>query len=252
MTQPITSRREHKHELIARLVKTDLGPPGSSLPSEADLIERYGVARGTVRQALAALEAEGLITSSQGNLRTVRDSKRWRWDMSTWERRHRPEADAWTATIKEQGGDNAESTIRVEHIAATPDVAAALAIEPGTPIITRSRVHTIDGDPHQLTDSFYPPWVTQGCDLFTQPSNVFAPGGLLAASGHAQIRFHDALTARPPSPEEASRLRMPTGTPLLIHTRTGYDSDDRPVRHMVTRMSSDRVQVTYDLPNGRP
>ena len=249
--ESISGRREHKHEVIARLVKENLGPPGSTLPSEADLIERYKVARGTVRQALATLEAEGLITSSQGNLRTVRDARRWRWDMSTWERSHRPEADAWTATVKDQGGQNAESSIRVEFVAASEDVAAALDLAAGTPLITRSRVHTIDGDPHQLSDSFYPPWVTQGCDLYTQPSNVFAPGGLLAASGHPQVRFHDTLTARPPSADEAARLRMPSGTPLLIHTRTGYDDQDRPVRHIITRMAADRVEVSYDLPNGQ-
>lgn len=244
-----TDRREHKHERIARLVKDGLGPPGSTVPSDLELTKRYQVSRGTVRQAMASLEAEGLIISSQGNLRTVRDSKRWRWDMSTWEGRHRPKADAWTATVQGQGGRQADSAIRVEYVKATAEVAKALALEPGTPVITRSRVHTIDGAPHQLSDSFYPPWVTQDSSLYTQPANVFAPGGLLAASGHPQVQFHDSLTARPPSSEEAVKLRMPAGTPLLIHTRTGIDAEGRPVRHMVTRMAADRVEITYDLPN---
>ena len=249
MAQPISTRREHKHDVVARLVKESLGPPGSTLPSESELMDQYGVARGTVRHALDTLEAEGLISSSQGSLRTVREVKRWRWDMSTWERRHQPEADAWTATVKEQGGREADSAIRVEYVAAPVEVAEALAIEPGTALVTRSRVHTIDGDPHQLSQSFYPPWVTEGFAPFVQPNNVFVPSGLLAASGHRQVRFHDVLTARPPDPDEASQLRMPTGTPLLVHTRTGYDAQDRPVRHMVTRMAADRVEVTYDLPN---
>ena len=245
----VSARREHKHEVVTRLVRSNLGPPGSTLPSENELIEQYGVARGTVRQALATLEAEGLITSSQGSLRTVREGRRWLWDMSSWEQRHGPESDAWTATIKEQGGKEADSVIRVEYVAASVDVAEALAIEPGTPIITRSRLHTVNGDPHQLSQSFYPPWVTEGFPPFTHPTNVTAPGGLLAASGHPQVRFHDALTARPPSTEEALELRMPAGTPLLVHTRTGIDAEGRPVRHMITRMAADRVEVTYDLPN---
>src|SRR4051812_37277714 len=36
-------------------------PPDARIPSEADLTTRYGVARATVRQALAALVNEGLI-----------------------------------------------------------------------------------------------------------------------------------------------------------------------------------------------
>ncbi|MGH3376345.1 MAG: GntR family transcriptional regulator [Actinoallomurus sp.] len=45
--------------------------PGDVLPSEAALIERYQVSRGTARQALAALEAAGLIETRHGKGRFV-------------------------------------------------------------------------------------------------------------------------------------------------------------------------------------
>ncbi|WP_203787436.1 winged helix-turn-helix domain-containing protein, partial [Longispora fulva] len=41
-------------------------PPGSKLPSESELAERYAVSRGTVRQTFALLRADGLIASQQG------------------------------------------------------------------------------------------------------------------------------------------------------------------------------------------
>jgi DNA-binding GntR family transcriptional regulator len=44
---------------------------GDKLPSEATLTERHDVARATVRQALAVLEAEGLIEAVQGRGRFV-------------------------------------------------------------------------------------------------------------------------------------------------------------------------------------
>lgn len=47
-------------------------PPGAMIPSEARLMEAYGVARGTVRQALAELEREGLVASQMGRGRRVR------------------------------------------------------------------------------------------------------------------------------------------------------------------------------------
>jgi GntR family transcriptional regulator len=50
-----------------------------------------------------------------------------------------------------------------------------------------------------------------------------------------------------PSAEEAQRLMMAPGTPLLVHTRVGYDAEGRPVRYMVSRMAADRVEVSYDL-----
>ena len=40
------------------------------------------------------------------------------------------------------------------------------------------------------------------------------------------------------------------GTPLLIHTRVGYDAQARPVRYMVSRMAADRVEVVRDAGPG--
>jgi DNA-binding GntR family transcriptional regulator len=45
---------------------------GSVLPSEADLTARHAVSRATVRQALAVLESDGLITTYPGKGRYVR------------------------------------------------------------------------------------------------------------------------------------------------------------------------------------
>ncbi|MEQ4726241.1 GntR family transcriptional regulator [Nonomuraea sp. B19D2] len=46
-------------------------PPGGMIPSETTLMQTYGVARGTVRQALAELEREGLVVSQMGRSRRV-------------------------------------------------------------------------------------------------------------------------------------------------------------------------------------
>lgn len=57
--------------LRARLTNGD-PPPGALMPSEAALCAEYGVVRNTVRRALAALEAEGLIETLPGRGRIVR------------------------------------------------------------------------------------------------------------------------------------------------------------------------------------
>lgn len=44
---------------------------GELLPSEATLVHRYGVSRGTFRRALAELEGAGLVESRQGHGRRV-------------------------------------------------------------------------------------------------------------------------------------------------------------------------------------
>jgi GntR family transcriptional regulator len=47
--------------------------PGSRLPSEQELIGRYGVARGTIRQAVNLLRGEGLVRTEHGRGTFVRD-----------------------------------------------------------------------------------------------------------------------------------------------------------------------------------
>src|SRR5882757_6145503 len=44
---------------------------GARLPSESELADRYGASRGTIRQAFAALRADGVISSRQGARRVV-------------------------------------------------------------------------------------------------------------------------------------------------------------------------------------
>lgn len=58
-------------ELRKRIEGGDLAV-GDALPSEAAIVEKYGVARGTARQALAALEHDGLIEARHGKGRFVR------------------------------------------------------------------------------------------------------------------------------------------------------------------------------------
>ncbi|MEU5186971.1 winged helix-turn-helix domain-containing protein [Streptomyces klenkii] len=47
--------------------------PGSPMPSEKELVERYGVARNTVRSALALLRDAGLVYTVPGRGTYVRD-----------------------------------------------------------------------------------------------------------------------------------------------------------------------------------
>jgi GntR family transcriptional regulator len=209
-------------------------------------MDQHKATRGTVRRALALLESQGLVLTSQGKPRTVRGSKRWRWSMTAGELKHKNyEADAWWHSISEQGG-RPRSEIRIASGLVPDEVAPLLAIESGTAILARHRLRFVDGEPHQLSGSYFPPWVT-GQTIWRQLGDLAAPRGPLAATGHAQSRWLDAIASGMPSTEEADRLRMAPGTPLIRHTRIGYDSDDRAVRVMITRMAADRVEITYEV-----
>ena len=57
-------------ELVAEKIRSQIArgqfQPGDSLPSETELMERYGVARPTMREAIRILESEALISTRRG------------------------------------------------------------------------------------------------------------------------------------------------------------------------------------------
>jgi GntR family transcriptional repressor for pyruvate dehydrogenase complex len=67
--RPVTAPRSLTHELIARVtadITSGRLKPGSRLPTEQELIAATGVSRTVVREAVAALRADGLVVTRQG------------------------------------------------------------------------------------------------------------------------------------------------------------------------------------------
>lgn len=51
---------------VKRLIVSEELKPGDRLPSERELIEQYEISKGTIREAMKALEVEGLIRTKPG------------------------------------------------------------------------------------------------------------------------------------------------------------------------------------------
>jgi GntR family transcriptional repressor for pyruvate dehydrogenase complex len=70
LLRPLRPARNLTEEVIARL-KKEIGSgrlaPGARLPTEQELMAALGVSRTVVREAVAALRADGLITTRQGS-----------------------------------------------------------------------------------------------------------------------------------------------------------------------------------------
>jgi GntR family transcriptional regulator len=71
--------------LLEQEIASGRWEPKMRLPSEPGLCEHYGVSRTTVRQALARLEQEGLITRDKGRGTFVASSKPRSWLIQTTE-----------------------------------------------------------------------------------------------------------------------------------------------------------------------
>jgi DNA-binding FadR family transcriptional regulator len=78
MTDPLRKKRDESGTatsgVAAELVPMILGlPPGSSLPSEAELALQHGVSRVTVREAVKMVAGRGLLELARGRRAVVRE-----------------------------------------------------------------------------------------------------------------------------------------------------------------------------------
>jgi DNA-binding FadR family transcriptional regulator len=64
--RPRLSRPARVAEEIKDWIVQEHFGPGDRLPSEPDLIDRFGMAKGTIREAMRILEAQGLVKSRTG------------------------------------------------------------------------------------------------------------------------------------------------------------------------------------------
>jgi GntR family transcriptional regulator len=223
---------------------------GEQLPSEAQLMEHYGVARMTVRNALRVVQDEGLTTAEHGRGVYVRSRPPVRRLASDrFAQRHRKEGKAaFLAESEQVAATPLVDMIKVTEAQPPADVADRLKIPDDAAAVIRSRRYSLDGRPVETAISYIPADLASGTPI-ADPNP--GPGGIYARleeSGHILERFTEEVSARMPTPDEARTLALPPGVPVFRLVRTAYDRDDRPVEVCDTIMASDAYLLAYDLP----
>jgi GntR family transcriptional regulator len=221
--------------------------PGAQLPTEQELGEKYGVSRTTVRLALAGLANEGLIFSISGRGTFVQHRAVLTYYASRAERVDQlaGEADSYVREVREQGREPSQ-VFQLRIVPARAEIAERLGVDEGQPMLVRSLVRYVDGEPWSLQDSYYPMEIAEGTELMSPADIERGTVQVLKELGHPQVGYEDALTTRMPTPEEASTLRLSRGTPVLVYVRTGF-TPERPVRVTETVFSGDRNRIVYHV-----
>jgi DNA-binding GntR family transcriptional regulator len=231
-------------DLRAKITSGELSE-GARLPTEAQLVDEYGSARGTIRQALALLASEGLIQSAGTRGHFVRGDHRYRYrPQAEWRPQPRyPEADRWMEDTRDR---NPTQLINVE-IATPPEVVRErLQLDPGDLVAIRRRVRSLDGQPWNTNDSYYPLSVVQGSEIMNPTDIPRGTNQVLTDLGYEQVRCIDEIEARPCTPEESDRLDLAPGTPVALLRVTGYTEDNRPVRCTLNVLPGTRHVLTYE------
>jgi GntR family transcriptional regulator len=223
--------------------------PGGKLPSTQELESEFDVSPTTVQRALRTLKGEGLIIGRVGTGVYVREQPQTVQLASTYITRG--EGDVWPtwATIAQEAGMAGTQDITQVGTAPAPrDVANRLGVEGGAQVVVRRRILSLDGEPVQLADSYYPPDLVDGSPI-TRPGKL--PGGTQAALERLGVRFKDAedeLRARVATPDEATRLRLANGAVVFDMLRTTFDANDRPVEVQHAILTAERHILSWRLP----
>jgi GntR family transcriptional regulator len=201
----------HKHVQVREYVRGLIrdADPGSPAPSERELVQRFGVARMTVRQALDALVVEGLLERVPGRGTFVARAK---VDVQM-------RLSSYTEEMTRRGMKPASRTLLARMEAAGPGVARALEIPEGAKVVHWQRLRLADGSPMcledaYLADSSVPRFLEQPL-----PQSLYVElqrRDLLPSWGEDSV---DATLARP---EEADLLQISTGEPVLRIARRAF------------------------------
>jgi len=239
--------RQVADELRAQIQERQLAP-GRQLPTEARLMDRYGVSRNTIRLALGVLRTEGLVVTGQGRGSFVADvavRHRPRGSTGLQRRIARADSDPLDSELSE-ATDGARVEVSVSTRPAPPYIADRLGLRAGDRVVTRHRLRFRDTVPEMSSDSFLP------ADLVADsPLGMPGPLGtgvvrLLAELGYPIRRVADEVGVRMPSPAEAQELQIATGVPVLSLQRTAFDGADAPVLTVSALLPGDRHVLRYD------
>jgi len=222
--------------LILNSLRASEWKPGEAIPSETELATRYRVSQGTVRKAIDELAAENLLLRRQGK--------------GTFVATH-AEAQVQFRFLKlvpESGTRGSEGPaqrdiIECRRTLASAQVARALALRAGDPVLQVQRVLSFGGAPIILEDIWLPAAPFKGLTA-ERLANYQGPMYALFETEFnvRMVRAEEKIRAVPALAQHASLLKVKLKTPLLSVERIAYTYQDEP---MELRLGYYRTDTHY-------
>ena len=226
-------------ELLVEL--TQSLTPGSPLPPERTLAERYGTSRTTVRQALAELVVEGRLNRIQGKGTFVAKPKV----------AHELQLMGYTEDMRHHGLHPETKILDIDYVSADERLAGLLAIRPGGRVLRIHRLRYADGETMSVDTSHLPARRFPGLRK-ELPRHLSLYQTLATAY---DVHLHEAeetIETVLATPHDAQLLGMDVGLPMLLLSRHSFDASGAPVEWAQSLYRGDRYKFVTRLRRPAP
>lgn len=223
----IAIAEEIRKEILSRPL-----PPHTRLPSEPDLVQRYGAARETVRKALARLQEQGLIYSRQA--------------VGSFVAEPRVEQDldqllGFSQFMVYQGlkpGSRVLASERRRIKDGNSPILRQLRLKAGATVIYLRRLRLGGGTPLVIANTWLPGRLFPGfLEQDLQHHSVYE---IMQQMGHKPVDAVQTIEAVTLEQKDADLLTVPAGSPALLIRRVAY-SEGVPVEYAVDYYRGDRT-----------
>jgi GntR family transcriptional regulator len=230
----LSDGRALKHVQVREYVRSLVAgnAPGSPAPSERDLVHRFGVARMTVRQALDALVAEGLLERIPGRGTFVARPRRVATTIT-----------GYSEEMSRRGLLSESQTLLARREQAGPGVARALNLTEGDAVIHWRRLRRGDGVPACIEDAYLNEVLLPGFLQGGMPTSLY---DALSTRGLRPTWAEDSISADIAGPEECDLLEVAPGSAVLRHSRRAQ-ADDKVVEVSRSVYRADRFTMWLQL-----
>ncbi|MBY8886907.1 GntR family transcriptional regulator [Streptomyces sp. PTM05] len=244
LEQPSDARYMQLARLLSDRIMSGEWPPGTRIPTEAEMLKEYGISKTTIRAALNELSHQGLVQGVQGRGTFVRDWAGAREAATVSRAVHRRGKHLVLTDDLRQVGEPVVSRVGISG-----DAAAYLGRDPergeGGMAVDRTLTDPAGGVLlHRLT--------LPGDLVETAPAVLDSPAApveqiydMLSAAG-LSLGWTEYVTARPSLPSELSALSMPEHGPILITHRVTH-ADDQPLIHEQLSASAARTHLAFPI-----
>jgi GntR family transcriptional regulator len=207
--------------LILQSLEAGEWKPGEAIPSEMDLAARFRVSQGTVRKAIDELAAENLVLRRQGKGTFV----------ATHSEQHvRYRFLKLVPDASDREGPAQRTILECRRVRATAELARALQLRTGDPVVQVRRVLSFDSVPTILEDMWLPGTTFKGLSAEQLAAHQGPTYALFELEfGVRMVRAEEKIRAVAADAQQAELLAVRAGVPLLSVERLSYTYNDVPM-----------------------